>query len=173
MRLVVACEVLLAATAVLMAVSVVSGFQPSRHADLFRVSQSSKSSLVRPNVSVRHAPSGSVDALQMAKLGLFDADADDAAAKALIAPLAPLAAIGAGRAYLTRRKELKEERRRIIEEEERELARRLAEIENRKNKNGVSALVVLSCNCCIYACQINILPVANLSRGSLHVCALR
>jgi hypothetical protein len=69
-------------------------------------------------------------------LGLFDADADDAAAKALIAPLAPLAAIGAGRAYLTRRKELEEERRRIIEEEERELARRLAEIENRKNTNN-------------------------------------
>jgi hypothetical protein len=115
-RLSVACEVLLAATAVLMAVppSMVSGFQPSRHADLFRVSRSSTSS----------------------KLGLFDADADDAAAKALIAPLAPLAAIGAGRAYLTRRKELEEERRRIIEEEERELARRLAEIENRKNTNN-------------------------------------
>ena len=154
MRLSVACEILLA-TAVLVAVppSMVSGFQPSRHADLFRVSQSSStSSLVRSNERVRRVPSGSVDALH-ANLGLFDGNADDAAA--LIAPLAPLAAIGAGRAYLTRRKELEEERRRIIEEEERELARRLAEIEeNRKNKNGVSALVALSCNCCILCLSI-------------------
>ena len=198
---------LLVATAVLMAVAVppsaVSGFQPSRHADVLHgVSQSSTSSLVRPNESVRRAQSGSVGALQMAKLGMSDGNADDATAKeqkkreraektkakqeveksiptssgrqrsanagntpgsfspnALIAPLAPLAAIGAGRAYLTRRKELEEERRRIIEEEERELARRLAEIENNKNKNGVSALVVLTCNCCIL-CLSNIFTVS-------------
>ena len=195
---------LLVATAVLMAVavppSVVSGFQPSSHADVLHgVSQSSTSSLVRPNERVRRAPSGSVGSLQMAKLGMSDGNADDAAKEqkkreraektkqevekstptssgrqrsanagnvpgsfspnALIAPLAPLAAIGAGRAYLTRRKELEEERRRIIEEEERELARRLAEIENNKNKNGVSALVVLSCNCCIF-CLSNIFTVS-------------
>ena len=61
----------------------------------------------------------------------------------LIVPLAPVAAIGAGRAYLTRREKLEEERKRIIEEkerEERELARRLAEIESKKDANGVSIL---------------------------------
>lgn len=64
----------------------------------------------------------------------------------LIAPLAPVAAIGAGRAYLTRREKLEEERKRIIEEkerEERELARRLAEIESKKDANKVSILVLL------------------------------
>lgn len=195
---------LLVATAVLMAVavppSVVSGFQPSRHADVLHgVSQSSTSSLVRPNERVRRAPSGSVGSLQMAKLGMSDGNADDAAKEqkkreraektkqevekstptssgrqrsanagnvpgsfspnALIAPLAPLAAIGAGRAYLTRRKELEEERRRIIEEEERELARRLAEIENNKNKNGVSALAITHCLSLCFALPCNLLSL--------------
>lgn len=61
----------------------------------------------------------------------------------LIAPLAPVAAIGAGRAYLTRREKLEEERRRIIEEEERKLAQRLAEIESKKAADGVSTRLLI------------------------------
>lgn len=224
MRLSVACKVLLVTSAVLVAVppsaTVVSGFQPPRHADVMFGSQSPAPAAIRTSVQGLQAPS----ALH-AKLGdLFgsedvtgkekkkrepaekakaeqEAKAQQRAAKekartqtsearkkagqqsgaqkekaeaksksnkakeeskkpasnapstggidlskpinSLIVPLAPVAAIGAGRAYLTRREKLEEERKRVIEEkerDERELARRLAEIESKKDANGVSRL---------------------------------
>ena len=238
MRLSVACKVLLATSTVLVAVppstTVVSGFQPSRHADVMRASQSSPSALIRTNPQGLQVPSALHAKLGQYNLDVGDLfDSEDATGKekkkreraekakaeqeakaqqraakekaraqarearkkadqesraqkekaraesksnkakeeskkpatstgrrrstsnapstggidlskpinSLIAPLAPVAAIGAGRAYLTRREKLEEERKQIILQkarEEQELARRLAEIESKKDANGVS-----------------------------------
>ena len=55
----------------------------------------------------------------------------------LIAPLAPLAALGAGRAYLTRRDSIRKETEEIARAEEELLAKK-AELESKEAANGVS-----------------------------------
>ena len=57
----------------------------------------------------------------------------------LITPLAPLAALGAGRAYLTRREAIKEEVAELARAEE-ELQKKKAELESKQSANGVSIL---------------------------------
>ena len=76
MRLSVACKVLLTTSAVLVAVppsaTMVSGFQPSRHADVMLGSQSSAPAVIRTNAQGLQAPS----ALR-AKLGQYNLDVGD------------------------------------------------------------------------------------------------